>query len=263
MKSNFLRRAGRLWFEGLLLLFLRLVQNRTGFDPNTGLSLPSLPGVQLVVLLAADAIYEILNCLRLDKVRADFSRRFDPPEKEVPFLAAGCFLLMGGGALTAVSGGDGAAGMAAIAAGVLAVISGGALLYLARAMRTGAAVTVAPVLPAMFFGVFLVLAVYLPAADDPVLARYYLPVLASAMVAYAFSLLAGFLRGESSPRSFTPVANLAVIASVAAMADGGIPQKLLFGGCAVILSVFLLLQRPVPAAETPEADGPAAEDGSR
>ena len=258
MKSNFLRRAGRLWFEGLLLLFLRLVQNRTGFDPNTGLSLPSLPGVQLVVLLAADAIYEILNCLRLDKVRADFSRRFDPPEKEVPFLAAGCFLLMGGGALTAVSGGDGAAGMAAIAGGVLAVISGGALLYLARAMRTGAAVTVAPVLPAMFFGVFLVLAVYLPAADDPVLARYYLPVLASAMAAYAFSLLAGFLRGESSPRSFTPVANLAVIASVAAMADGGIPQKLLFGGCAVILSVFLLLQRQVLPAEA--AGGTPAED---
>lgn len=258
MKSNFLRRAGRLWFEGFLLLALRLVQNRTGFDPNTGLSLPSLPGVQLVVLLAADAIYEILNCLRLDKVRADFSRRFDPPEKEVPFLAAGCFLLMGGGALTAVSGGDGAAGMAAIAAGVLAVISGGALLYLARAMRTGAAVTVAPVLPAMFFGVFLVLAVYLPAADDPVLARYYLPVLASAMVAYAFSLLAGFLRGESSPRSFTPVANLAVIASVAAMADGGIPQKLLFGGCAVILSVFLLLQRQVLPAEA--AGGTPAED---
>ena len=148
--------------------------------------------------------------------------------------------------------------MAAIAAGVLAVISGGALLYLARAMRTGAAVTVAPVLPAMFFGVFLVLAVYLPAADDPVLARYYLPVLASAMVAYAFSLLAGFLRGESSPRSFTPVANLAVIASVAAMADGGIPQKLLFGGCAVILSVFLLLQRQVLPAEA--AGGTPAED---
>ena len=271
MKSNFFRRAGRLWCVGLVLLVLRLIQNRTGFDPDTGLSLPSLPGVILVVLLAADAVYEILGCLRLDKIRADFSRRFAPPEKEVPFLAAGCFLLMAGGALTAVSAvsaDGGAAGMAAIAAGALAVVSGGALLYLGRTMRAGGDVSVTPLLPAMFFGVFLVLAVYLPAADDPVLARYWLPVLASAMAAYAFSLLAGFLRGESSPRSFTPVASLAVITSVTALADGGIPQKLLFLGCAVVLSVFLLLQRPVPAAEdteAPEAEEgrPAAEDGAR
>ena len=117
---------------------------------------------------------------------------------------------------------------------------------------------VAPVLPAMFFGVFLVLAVYLPAADDPVLARYYLPVLASAMVAYAFSLLAGFLRGESSPRSFTPVADLAVVTSVATLADGGLSQKLLFGGCAVILSVFLLLQRDTPQAPAQKPE-PAEE----
>lgn len=263
MKSVFFRRVGLLWCVGLLLFALRLIQNLTGFDPDTGLSLPSLPGVLLVVVLAAEAFYEVLRCFRLDKIRADFSRRFAPPEKEVPFLAAGCFLLMGGGALTAVSADGGAAGMAAIAAGVLAVVSGGALLYLARAMRSGGAVTVAPVLPAMFFGVFLVLAVYLPAADDPVLARYYLPVLASAMVAYAFSLLAGFLRGESSPRSFTPVADLAVITSVAALADGAISQKLLFGGCAVILSVFLLLQRQqVSEAETSESPAPEAEGNS-
>ena len=243
MNSNFFQRIGRLWCGGLLLFALRLAQNCTGFDPDTGLSLPSLPGVLLVVFLAVDAVYEILHSFRLDRTRAGFSRRFTSPEKEVPFLAAGCFLLMAGGGLTVVSDGEGAAGMAAIAAGVLAVISGGSLLYLVRTMRSNGAVSVTPVLPAMFFGVFLVLAVYLPAADDPVLARYYLPVLAAAMVAYAFSLLAGFLRGESSPRSFTPVADLAVVISVATLADGGVAQKLLFGSCAVIFSVFLLLQQ--------------------
>lgn len=243
MKSIFFRQAGRLWFEGLLLFALRLTQNLTGFDPDTGLSLPSLAGVILVVLLAADVLYELLECRRLDKTRAGFSQRFAAPQKEVPFLAVGCFLLIAGGGLTALSGAGGASGVAALAAGVMAIVSGGGILFLVRSMRSGGAVSVAPVLPAMFFGVFLVLAIYLPAADDPVLARYYLPVLAAAMVAYAFSLLAGFLRGESSPRSFTPVADLAVILSVAALADGDISQKLLFAGCAVILSVFLLLQR--------------------
>ena len=130
----------------------------------------------------------------------------------------------------------------------MGAVSGGGILFLVRTMRSGGQLSVAPLLPAMFFGVFLVLAVYLPAADDPVLARYYLPVLASAMAAYAFSLLAGFLRGESSPRGFTPVADLAVMLCIAAMADGGIALAILFGGCALVLSVFLLLQR-----ETAEA----------
>ena len=51
----------------------------------------------------------------------------------------------------------------------------------------------------MFFGVFLVLTVYLPAANDPVLPRYYLQILAAAIAAYAFSQLAGFLRRRAAP----------------------------------------------------------------
>ena len=255
VRSNFFRRAGRLWCVGLVLFALRLTQNLTGFDPDTGLSLPSLPGVLLVVLLAADLIYEILLCLRLDKTRASFSRRFAPPQGEKPLLAAGSLLMVAGGLLLAASGmSGGAEGVAAMAAGVIGAVSGGCALLLARQMGRGGEVSLSLLLPAMFFGVFLVLAVYLPAADDPVLARYWLPVLASALTAYAFSQLAGFLRGESSPRSFTPVADLAVISSVASLADGGVPQKLLFGGCALLLSVFLLLQREVPAAEAPAAE---------
>ena len=100
----------------------------------------------------------------------------------------------------------------------------------------------APLLPALFFGVFLVLAIYLPAASDPVLARYYLQMLAAAMVAFAFAQLSGFLQNESCRRRFPPVADLAVMLSIAAMADGGVALTLLFCGCAVILSVFLWLQ---------------------
>ena len=247
MKSGFWRRAGRLWCAGLLLFALRLWQNLTGFDQNTGLSQASLPGTILVAGLLVLAAAEILLALRLDKTKASFSRRFAVPDREIPFLTVGCFLLIAGGGLLAVSSFGQVSGVASMVAGIMAAVSGGCLLALVRTMRSGSCVSVTPLLPAMFFGVFLVLAVYLPAADDPVLARYYLPVLASAMVAYAFSLLAGFLRGESSPRSFTPVADLAVILSITAMADGGIPLALLFGGCALVLSVFLLLQQPTVA----------------
>ena len=261
--SDVWRRVGRLWAAGLVLFALRLAQNFTGFDPDTGLSRPSLAGVLLAVLLAAAAVYELLRSRRLDRTRAPFTRRFAPPEREVPLLAAGCFLLIAGGGLTAAAGGSGAAGLAAVAAGALAVVSGGALLYLVRTMRTGGQPTVAPLLPAMFFGVFWVLAVYLPAAADPVLARYYLPVLACALAAYAFSLLAGFLRGESSPRGFTPTADLAVLASLAALADSGAAQRLLLGGCVLVLSGFLLLQRETPEQEPAPAEEPTAEGGAR
>lgn len=249
MKSAFWRRVGRLWCAGLLLFALRLWQDLTGFDPDTGLSLPSVPGAALVVCLVLLALLEILLAFRLDKVRAGFARRFAVPDREVPVLTVGCFMLIAGGALLAVSGGSQAAGVAGVVAGLMGAVSGGGILFLVRTMRSGGQLSVAPLLPAMFFGVFLVLAVYLPAADDPVLARYYLPVLASAMAAYAFSLLAGFLRGESSPRGFTPVADLAVMLCIAAMADGGIALAILFGGCALVLSVFLLLQQETAEAE--------------
>ncbi len=263
--NNILLRAGRLWCAGLVLFLLRLVQNLTGFDPETGLSLPSLPGAAAVACLALLALWELALARKLDKTRASFSRRFAPPQWEKPLLAAGSLLLVAGGLLMAAAGlggSGGGEGVAAIAAGLTAVASGGCFLLLGRQMASGGEVTVGPLLPAMFFGVFLVLAVYLPAADDPVLARYWLPVLAAAMAAYAFSQLAGFLRGESSPRGFTPVADLAVILCLAATADGGAPRALLFGGCALVLTVFLLLQRerpePAPAPEKdPEAPAEA------
>ena len=78
------------------------------------------------------------------------------------------------------------------------------------------------------------------------------------MAAYAFSQLAGFLRGESSPRGFTPVANLAVILCLASLADGGLGQALLLGGCALVLTVFLLLQRDTPQAPAQKPE-PAEE----
>ena len=171
MKSKFFQKVGQLWCVGLLLFVLRLVQNLTGFEPDTGLSLPSLPGTILALCLVILALWEILRSRKLDKTTASFSKRFSTPQKELPFLTAGCFMLIAGGGLMALSRFGDAAGVAALAAGAMAAVSGGAILVFVRTMRSGTPVSVAPLLPAMFFGVFLVLAIYLPAASDPVLAR--------------------------------------------------------------------------------------------
>lgn len=261
MKTTKWTRVGRPMAVGLLLLILRMIQNRTGFDPATGLSVPSLPGTVLAVCVVLVLALEYGLALRLPKVRRGFLQNFAPPQGEVGVLVLGGMLLAAGGCLLLLESLTSGGGAAAIAAGLLALASAGGLLSLVKRVRDGGSPGVGPVLPAMFFGVFLVLTVYLPVSDDPVLARYYLPVLAAAMSAYAFSQLAGFLRKESSPRGFTPTANCALSFSLAAAADwdGQLGLLLLFLGCAAVFAGFLLLQRegdlPEPAKEDSEDDG--------
>lgn len=244
MKSTFWSRVGRLWCAGILLFALRLLQNQTGFDRDTGLSLSSVPGAALIACLAAAAVLEFWLARRKSRDPAPFSASFAAPERELPLLVCGCILLSGGGillAMLAVTGATG--GIAAAVAGLLGLTSGAGFLLLIRKMRLGEEAPVALVLPSLFFGVFLVLAVYLPEAADPVLPRYYLRVLAAAMVSYVFSQLSGFFREESRPRIFIPMANLAVLVCIAVLADGGPALTLVFSGCALVVSGFLLLQR--------------------
>lgn len=228
---------------GLVLLLLRFLENTTGFDAATGLSLHQLPGKLLAVAVIALLVLEALLALRLPKARRSAEAHFAPPQKSLPLAVAGCMLLAAGGVLLAIPAISVRGGLANLATGVLALLAALGLLAALRKLRTGSAPSVAPLLPALFFGVFLVLTVYLPSTSDPVLARYYLPVLAAAMVAYALAQLAGFFRRESSARGFTPTANCAAALSLAALSDGALPQKLLFLGCALVLTIFLGLQR--------------------
>lgn len=253
MKNTFWPHTGRVLVQGLLLLCLRLAQNRTGFDPVTGLSVRSVPGLALIACLLLCSLAELILCRKLSGERGEFAAHFAPPERETLLLAAGSVLLAGGGALLLVSALP-QRGLAAIAAGATAAASSLGFLLLAKRFQAGAELSVLPVLPSMFFSVFFVLTVYLPAESDPVLARYYIPVLASALTAYAFSLLGGFLRKESSPRAFTFVADLAVLLCITALADAnGLGELLLFAGCALVLASFLALRRET-ALDTPQAE---------
>ena len=59
MKNSLYFKGLRLWVEGLLLLALRWAQLKSGFDPETGLSLRSVPGLvlaaALILLIVAEA----------------------------------------------------------------------------------------------------------------------------------------------------------------------------------------------------------------
>ena len=165
MKNTFWPHTGRVLVQGLLLLCLRLAQNRTGFDPVTGLSVRSVPGLALIACLLLCALAELILCRKLSGERGEFAAHCAPPERETLLLAAGSVLL-----------------------------------------------------------------------------------------AYAFSLLGGFLRKESSPRAFTFVADLAVLLCITALADAnGLGELLLFAGCALVLASFLALRRET-ALDTPQAE---------
>lgn len=246
--KNLFWRVGRLWCAGIVLLLLRLSQNRGGFDPVTGLSVPSLPGVLALVILALCAAGEAALSLRNHKEKSAFTDQFAPPDRELLAAVPGSLLLAAGGIVLALQGfqtGDIAAG----AAGLLAMAAGAGVLVLNRRARSGGTLSVLLLIPAMLFAVFYVLAVYLPVEDDPVFMRYYLPVLTSAMIAYTFSELAGFLRRESSPRGFIFAGDLSVVLCVMSLADGSLARVLLLAGCALVISVYLLLCRNEAAAE--------------
>ena len=241
MKSSFLKNIGRLWLVGGSMLALRVVQNRVGFD-SEGLAVPNLPGKVLAGLIVAAFLVEVILCMRLPKASIPFSQQFASPEKSLLAAICGCMLLVFGGGLLVFESLQAGSGIAPLAAGVLAVLAGIGLVVLIRQLKNGEVDSVLPLLPTLFFSVFLVLTIYLGAEGDPVLARFYLAVLASSMTAFAFAQLSGFLMGEGSSRRFTPTADLAVMLSLAALADGSRATALLFGGCAIILSIFLWLQ---------------------
>ncbi len=260
MKRSFWRQSGRLWIEGLLLFLLRLWQNRSGFDPETGLAVPGAAGTLLVIGLALTVVVELALAVLMPVERRAYAGQFGPAERGLlPVVFGGVLMMFGGAVLTMQS--LLARSLVAAAAGALGAAAGAGLLFLLRQARAGEELSAMPVLPAMFFGVFYVLAVYIPTESDPVLARAFLPVLAAAMAAYSFSRLGGFLRKEGSLGGYILTADLTVPLCMAAAADGGFAQRLLYLGCAVVLSTYLPVLLLLRRGNTAAADA-AKEDGA-
>lgn len=251
MKNSLWFRGLRLWVQGLLLLCLRWAQLKTGFDPVTGLSRHSVPGLVLIAALLFCAAAEVLFLFRTPRGKYAYRNAFAPPsQKSLPVLlasggliCAGSILLPGWSALH-------------IAAALLGAASAAGLVLLAKMLRGNESPKVYYLLPLMFFSVVFVLVIYFPEENNPVLARYYLPVLASALAAYSLYHLAGFFRREGSLRWFVFMADLGVLLWLAALPDFfDNPGRLLVSlGYALLLTVFLLLRQADPLPEPEETE---------
>ena len=254
MKKNKLPQAVRLWRDGAILFILRLIQLRTGFDSDTGLALPSPAGrclwIGLLLVFAEDAI---LCLLHPKGGKRSYTCCFDAPGgPALGGLIIGSLLLLAGGLLLFLQTipSKGTVAVTAATAGLFGIAGGFGLLILAISLRGGSPAVLALV-PSMFFSVLFVLAIYFPEEADPVLERYYLPVLGAAMAAYFLYQLSGFLRREGSLRWFDLISNLAAITCIAAAADClQSPGRLLvYLGFAVTATVFRLLLREEPLPE--------------
>lgn len=234
------KKIGVFWGMGLVMFALRLYQNTYRFDPATGLYLGGTAGTVLAILVGVSLVLAFILSLRAKKTRPLFADYFCTPAKSTTVLVAAAFLFAAGGVLTGLGALSSDLRVAPLITALLAFISFVSTLLLTRQMRTGRVFSVVPALPLMFFAAFWVLTLYLPAANDPVLARYYLPVLAAAVSAYAFAQLAGFFRKETRVRTFRFVAGYAVMLCIAAVAELN-SHSFLFAACALLLSVFLAL----------------------
>lgn len=247
MNTASIKKIRWIWGLGLAMFLMRLYQNTYDFEPTSGLHFRSVVGIALVVLVAAAGVLAFVQTRGESRERPRFADHFSSPKGSTILFVSAALLFAAGGAALSVHAISTGAGIAPLVTALFAIASFLGFLILIKLLRNGEASSVGPALPVMFFSAFWVLTLYLPSANDPILARYYLPILAAAVSAYAFAQLAGFFRGETRVRTFRFVAKYAVILDIAAIAELN-QHSLLFAACAVMLSGFLMLPEKTPEA---------------
>lgn len=246
---------------GLIALALRALQNKTGFEPETGLPIPGTPAaVALVLVLIALALIFLLLIRGLPKEEDPGPAFPEAFATESPLLlavtVAGLFLMAAAGALDIWSGLaaiDLEAGLlvivtpkARILMGGLALISALSLFPAAAACRRreesrpfdGKILLAAPV--CMVVRLVLAYRVY---SVDPVLADYCVSLLAMVFLTLAFYRLSSFAFQAGRTRRFAFYAAAAAALCTASLGDGGnLAGTLHFLGGGLTALGFLLLR---------------------
>jgi hypothetical protein len=281
---------------GVAAFVLRLLQNRTGYEADTGLPIPGAPaGIALTVWLVILAVVFCLLTVRLPKeggpgpaLPADFYTE-DPKLLFLPVMglmliaAAGLSdiyegLGMGNLLSQMASAADPAAvptsggifsGRLQLLMGVMSLASAASLLPAAAACRRhadqrqeGQLLTSGILLiPSVCLVVRLVLT-YRVDSVDPSLGAYYVELLALVFLTLGFYRLASFTVQAGRTRRFALYASAAVTLSITALADGGphLSSLLLYVGGALTLLGFLLLRLAAPVYQTPPE--PKDNDGN-
>ncbi len=264
---------------GAAALVLRLLQNKTGFDPATGLPIPgNAPGIALaafLVLLAA-ALCLLTRLLPAESEDGPFfPEDFRTTNAALVALpVTGIFLMAVSGALDVAAGAamlnalegvggpdgpavvwsawGGASGLtftpkARVLAGALVLISAVSLFPAAACCRRRPGVRPRSASPALLLAppvcmvARLVLA-YRVDSVNPALQAYYVEILALTFMTLAFYRLSGFAYHAVRRRRFAPYAAAGAALCLAALADSeGLSALLLYAGGAATLLGFLLL----------------------
>ena len=236
------KRLGIFWGMGVGMFILRLTQLASAFDPDTGLYTRNAGGIALAVMVAVSFVAAFVLSRTGGKDRPLFCEHFMAPDKSTTVLVVAAFLFAAGGVLVGKDALNAEMRSAGLVTAALAVLSCVSVLALTRQMRSNGAPALLPTLPLLFFAALWVLTLYLPAASDPIMARYYLPILAAAVSAYALAQLAGFFRRETRVGTFRLVASYAVTLCISAIAELNV-HSILFAACALLLSVFLVMEK--------------------
>lgn len=257
---------------GFAAFLLRTLQNRTGFEPDTGLPIPGNPyALGLIVLLAVLTVVFVLLARRLPEETAAAPQSFPAAFSAAAFsaagagapalLVAGAFLLAGSGAYSLYSGALVTLSRSELVLGGLAILAAGCLLPVIAACRRQTAfngnLLLAPV------GFFVVRLVIQSRKDsiNPTLEAYYPALLALVFLILTFYQLSSFAFGGGKTRRFAVCAAVGVVFCAAALADRPDFAALGLYGAGLLLQLgFLLLRLDAPAAlaETTAPDSPTS-----
>ena len=276
-------------FGGAASFLLRLLQNRTGFEPDTGLPVPdNIPGLALIALLVLLAAALCVLAGKLPKEQDPgpaFPEDFSTVEPKLLMLPVMGVLLIALSGLVDLAQGlgialPGAPGLsdayvltssmevwfpgpsfsqkARLLMGLLSLASAAGLLLAVTACRPregrkpvpGTVLLIAPAA----LVVRLVLT-YRVDSVNPALEAYYVELLALVFLTLGFYRLSAFAFQAGRTRRFALYTASTVVLSLAALADSGaadLSAPLLYLGGALTLLGFLLMRlcRPAGNCET-------------
>ena len=227
---------------GLLILFsaaasfLRILDLRTGFDdallPVGGKASLALP----LVLAAAAAVFVLLarSYPAQRDLGGSIGEYFDFTETlSVMLCVLGAFALFAGAVLSVITPLHTAS---AVLLSVLQLVAGVSVIYTLYVLRRGDTPAGAVLLTPVYALVLRLIFVYRATAADPVLAHFYIEILALAALTAAFLEFSAFSFRNGAPRLFVPLTAMAVILCFCTAAGAREPAPLLlYSGFALIL----------------------------
>ena len=222
-------------------VLLRVWQNLTGFEADTGLAVRgNLPGLLLPFVLVLAAAYFIAVARKMpakDAVQPELTDcfRFDGMTALL-CAVAGAFLVIAGGLVLVRE----EASLLYLLLALFAAASAISVLGTVGVLRGGKPASGVLLLVPVCCLIVCVIVLYRADTSDPVLARVYVEILAVTALTFAAVQRAAFAARDGAPRVWLPACAMSAILALTAAAEGkNLATILLFAGSALIELGFL------------------------